>query len=31
MDVSPTAYEFKNNAMMRDLWQLTLDGTTPQF
>lgn len=31
MDVSPTAYEFKNRAMMRDLWQLTLDGTTPQF
>lgn len=31
LDVSPTTYEFKNRAMMRDLWQLTLDGTTPQF
>ena len=31
LDVSPTTYEFKNRAMMRDLRQLTLDGTTPQF
>lgn len=31
LDVSPTTYEFKNSAMMRDLRQLTLDGTTPQF
>lgn len=31
LDVSPTTYEFKNRAMMSDLRQLTLDGTTPQF
>lgn len=31
LDVSPTTYEFKNSAMMRDLRQLTLDGTTLQF
>lgn len=29
--MSPTTYEFENRATMRDLRQLTLAGTTPQF